>query len=1034
MTALALIEAGALLHPALEDCPGAVPLAAARWTDRQKMAALLQASALLAHLEHAGLHLAAGWSGARAGPAGQLLVAGVASGRSPRPAQELLRDLLGVLFGSAVAIPGRGEARRAARALLDAWRQPLALLSPDAAVGQVLAAAPFLWEPDFGAARSTLAASLAVSLAASLTGEPSRGSRAELWVAGPGPGRARLLARSRSFEELRSLLASPAARALWEDEGPAPSNPEERLAAAALLHARGRFARAKAALAGLRSPAAAVLRLRCLYQLGELGAVRTGLRRLAAAALSPAEVLETAEVAVRLFGNSRGPAGAERAGDWVERALAATGGVPEGPLHLRAHILAAGAAWDRQDAASLASLAAHLEAAGPARLDPALAWRWHQVRGLEALAAGDSDVVLASLGRALGGSRRHLSRHEAAGLWSDLGIGRSGVGDLRGAERAFRHAARLLGGCDGPRRTTLALFNLAEIRLRRGELSGVREILEQSTAENRLAGNLRGLTQDSELWVRLELVLGHPGAALTLCREALRQLDAAGSDWRRADSTPWPRAPWAGWGGARRPPWSWRRPPRPPAPSSNRRSAPPSGPMPATARRPSVRRPAPRSVPSGEPPSPASAWSRRPGRRWRGSTPTALPGSSSTSRASLRAPCPPNTGAPPSPPSAGPAPGSSPSAWRPGRRGPGGPSPPISTRLPTQKTRQLQAPRRPSPLSSGPPATPRPRSAWRPALGNGSSSPGAAGTRSSGRRWRTAGWSSGRRPSTPLSPLSSPSFAGSGASNRTSPPAGRRRRGGLPPAGRRPGRESPALKSALERLARLAPRDLTVLVLGETGTGKELAARLVHRTSPRAAGPFVAVNCAALGESLLLSDLFGHVRGAFTGADKDRAGVFETAQRGTVFLDELGDLPVAAQGMLLRVLQEREVRRVGESLPRRVDVRVVAATHRDLAAAVAAGTFREDLFYRLKVGSVELPPLRERGDDILLLAEHCLARQRGPGFVPTLSRRARELLLAHPFPGNVRGSRTSSPWRPPWPAAASSSPSTSACRSRRTAP
>jgi DNA-binding NtrC family response regulator len=214
--------------------------------------------------------------------------------------------------------------------------------------------------------------------------------------------------------------------------------------------------------------------------------------------------------------------------------------------------------------------------------------------------------------------------------------------------------------------------------------------------------------------------------------------------------------------------------------------------------------------------------------------------------------------------------------------------------------------------------------------------------------------------------------------------------------------ESPALREALERLARLAPRDLSVLVLGETGTGKELAARLVHRASPRASGPFVAVNCAALGESLLLSDLFGHVRGAFTGADKDRAGVFETAQRGTVFLDEIGDLPAVAQGMLLRVLQEREVRRVGESLPRRVDVRVVAATHRDLAAAVAAGTFREDLFYRLKVGSVELPPLRERGGDVLLLAAHFLARQRGPGFVPSLSRQAGERLLAHPFPGNVR--------------------------------
>jgi transcriptional regulator with GAF, ATPase, and Fis domain len=214
--------------------------------------------------------------------------------------------------------------------------------------------------------------------------------------------------------------------------------------------------------------------------------------------------------------------------------------------------------------------------------------------------------------------------------------------------------------------------------------------------------------------------------------------------------------------------------------------------------------------------------------------------------------------------------------------------------------------------------------------------------------------------------------------------------------------ESPALHAALERLSRLAPRDLTVLVLGETGTGKELAARLVHRGSPRARGPFVAVNCAALGESLLLSDLFGHVRGAFTGADRDRAGVFETAQRGTVFLDEIGDLPAVAQGMLLRVLQEGEVRRVGESLPRRVDVRVVAATHRDLAAAVAASSFREDLFYRLKVGSVLLPPLRERGADVLLLAEHFLARERGPGFVPRLSRPARERLLSHRFPGNIR--------------------------------
>jgi two-component system NtrC family response regulator len=212
--------------------------------------------------------------------------------------------------------------------------------------------------------------------------------------------------------------------------------------------------------------------------------------------------------------------------------------------------------------------------------------------------------------------------------------------------------------------------------------------------------------------------------------------------------------------------------------------------------------------------------------------------------------------------------------------------------------------------------------------------------------------------------------------------------------------ESPALRAAQERIARLAPGDLPVLILGESGTGKELAARRLHRAGARAAAPFVAVNCAALSETLLLSDLFGHVRGAFTGADRDRKGVFETAQGGTVFLDEIGDLPLVAQGMLLRVLQEGEVRRQGESVVRRVDVRVVAATHRDLARMVAGGTFRQDLYYRLKVGTVELPPLRDRGGDVLLLADHFLARRNGKS--ARLSREARARLLAHAWPGNVR--------------------------------
>jgi two-component system NtrC family response regulator len=211
--------------------------------------------------------------------------------------------------------------------------------------------------------------------------------------------------------------------------------------------------------------------------------------------------------------------------------------------------------------------------------------------------------------------------------------------------------------------------------------------------------------------------------------------------------------------------------------------------------------------------------------------------------------------------------------------------------------------------------------------------------------------------------------------------------------------DSPLLLAAVERVALLAPGELPLLILGETGTGKELLAKQAHTLSRRAAGPFVPMNCAAVSEHLLLSELFGHVRGAFTGADRDRVGVFETAKGGTVFLDEIGDLPPNAQGMLLRALQEGEIRRVGETLPRRIDVRVVAATHRDLAAMVKAAAFRQDLYYRLRGATVTLPPLRERGEDVVTLAEHFLARAARPA---RLSARARAVVLGHPWPGNVR--------------------------------
>ena len=196
----------------------------------------------------------------------------------------------------------------------------------------------------------------------------------------------------------------------------------------------------------------------------------------------------------------------------------------------------------------------------------------------------------------------------------------------------------------------------------------------------------------------------------------------------------------------------------------------------------------------------------------------------------------------------------------------------------------------------------------------------------------------------------------------------------------------------------------TVLVQGESGTGKELVARALHARSPRRGQPFVTVNCGALPETLLDSELFGHVKGSFTGAQRDHKGLFEAADRGTIFLDEIGDIPPATQVRLLRVLQEGEIKRVGAAEPLRVDVRVVAATHRDLAKLVKTGKFREDLFYRLNVIAIPLPPLRDRIDDVPMLAHHFLRRagERLRKKVRTFDPDAIELLCTHRWPGNVR--------------------------------
>ncbi|MCC6877647.1 MAG: sigma-54-dependent Fis family transcriptional regulator [Sandaracinaceae bacterium] len=215
---------------------------------------------------------------------------------------------------------------------------------------------------------------------------------------------------------------------------------------------------------------------------------------------------------------------------------------------------------------------------------------------------------------------------------------------------------------------------------------------------------------------------------------------------------------------------------------------------------------------------------------------------------------------------------------------------------------------------------------------------------------------------------------------------------------------SPAIAEVRERIARLAPTDATVLVTGESGTGKELAARSLHALSGRREGPLVTVNCAAMPAELLESELFGHVRGAFTGAQRDKKGLFAVADGGSIFLDEIGDAPLAVQAKLLRVLQERRFLPLGATSEEQSDVRVIAATNRDLQADVAAGRFREDLFYRLHVVPIRMPPLRDRREDIPLLAEVFLRRaatQHGLGRC-LLQSDAVRLLLRHTWPGNVR--------------------------------
>jgi two-component system, NtrC family, response regulator PilR len=216
--------------------------------------------------------------------------------------------------------------------------------------------------------------------------------------------------------------------------------------------------------------------------------------------------------------------------------------------------------------------------------------------------------------------------------------------------------------------------------------------------------------------------------------------------------------------------------------------------------------------------------------------------------------------------------------------------------------------------------------------------------------------------------------------------------------------QDPAIQEVIRMCRRVAPSNSTVLIMGESGTGKEVVARAIHRLSPRASRPFVAINCSAIPDNLIENELFGHERGAFTGANERKIGLFESADKSTLFLDEIADLPLGLQAKILRVMQEREIRRVGGNESFRVDVRLVAATNKNLAAEVAEERFREDLYYRVNVVTIVLPPLRDRRGDIPLLANHALGKfaHLAEGRSIEISREAMEVMLDFSWPGNVR--------------------------------
>lgn len=1007
-----------LEHAALGRGVG-LPLAEARLTDRQRIGVLFQAACAAAHLEESGWTVSA-WESARLDSDG--LLSGLVPAPLSRDAlpQRALIALMGELFQTDEAPAGRGQGRRVARSLFAAWRQSVHAIAPRRAVEDLLGHAPFLWQDEFSRARGCLAARYSASGKPGEASGGTSGRKSGLRVLGPGRFSRAMCAGAERLDQVTASLGQSEAGEIWRSgsgehsprdlaqaghwraavgawESVGTESTQERIDFARALYAVGRFEDALVALKGLRRSSARILRIWCLYRLGKLGPAKRELGAVDRSALTPRQRMQHLSVALRVLENRGETKEADR---WLAEGLRDE----DASARDRAELLAAFNAWDRGDLDTMRSwLDRVAKVLGPEakRLD--LAWRWRKAAGLEATARRDGAAAVGHFVEALRMARRRLTPFEAGALWNELAIGRALAGDLAGAERALLHTLRLHREVQGSRLTTSALFNLAEIRLRRGRVAGVLDILERATAEDRRARNWRSLAHDFELWVLYELVRGRPHAALVRSREALNELEERGISWR-SEELHLLAARALGW---------LERPDE------------------ARAELDQSRPEAARVLEAEEVPA---LW--------------ALAGDREAALAEVRE-------VPEGPLQR---------LWRqvlveadieaadwralseiePYRAGrfvfdvelvAPGTAPPAVLRRAVVALREAGA----GPLAER--LDSRDSTAWR-ALGTFLQGH-RKGEEEIDRLFLDAGYPEARllfrKPSgdevlregpggiheikrdlsrgelvlqapfvdevqqallgllallpLPVGSLEPLAWA-AGDAGQEGEGSRRRRRSGI--IG-----ESAAIVELLERTSLLAAAEVPIMVLGETGTGKELLAQEVHAGSRHSDGPFLAMNCAAVSEELLMSDLFGHVKGSFTGAARDRLGIFETARGGTVFLDEIGDLPLRAQGFLLRVLQEGEVRRIGESLPRKVEVRVVAATNRDLESMVKDGSFRADLYYRLRVGALVLPPLRERGEDVLLLAEHFLGSDPGSRALG-LSPSTRTRLMEYDWPGNVR--------------------------------